>query len=219
LPADLYARLEAFAEQYRYHRGDPPLAVCVREMVTFCLDHADIFRQPIISTTPPVDHGESFRQSKTPRSTAAQERSEYSRQPRNVPLPSAGPGDTFRQPKNNPKQVVQWHHIDDRQPVNIPVASECPRDIYRLSENLTSPALQGHRTHYRQPENTPTFDTTRFFLGELCSEAHRYQGQEHSLRYLSGDQNCVTCRRERNRRYNAAKRERQVWRTTTPQRS
>jgi hypothetical protein len=222
LPFALYARLEAFAETYKYHRGDPLLAGCVREMITFCLDHADICRQPEMIPTPPRDHGDTFRQPKPQRFTAAQERSEYSRQPRNTPMSSEGTGEatggSVRQPEKSPQQVVQWHSIDSRLPEKIPGAPEGTGDIFGQPKNGTSPVPQAPRTQYRQPEKSPTFDTTRFFLGALCSEAHRYQGQAHSLRYLAGDQHCVPCRRERNRRYNAAKRERQTWQQTTPQR-
>lgn len=131
LPRDLYARLEAFAAQYRSHHGAPPLAGCVREMVTFCLDHPDLFRQAVI---------------------------------------------------------------------------------------VPSPVPQGHRRYYRQPETSPTFDTQRFFVGALCPQRHQYQDSGGSLRYGSGEQVCVTCRRERNARYNARKRERQAWKQTAPQR-
>ena len=148
LPADVHERLHAFAEQYRAHRGDPPLAVCVREMIVFCLDHPDLFRR-----------SENALQS-------AEEAASISWQP----------------------------------------------------ETITAPAPQGYRPHYRRPEKAPDFDATRYFVGVLCLEGHRYQGQAGSLRYLRGHQNCVTCRRERNQRYNARKRERQAWQQTTPQR-
>jgi hypothetical protein len=54
------------------------------------------------------------------------------------------------------------------------------------------------------------FDTTRFLVGELCPEKHAYLGTGQSLRYLRGDHDCVTCRRERNERYNAQKRARRT---------
>ena len=148
LPRDLYARLEAFAAQYRSHRGAPPLAGCVREMVTFCLDHPDLFRPPIHAQEPAEEAAS-----------------------------------------------IAWQ-----------------------AETITAPAPQGSRPHYRRPENAPDFDATRYFVGVLCLAGHRYQGQEGSLRYLRGPQNCVTCRRERNQRYNARRRERQAWQQTMPQR-
>jgi hypothetical protein len=161
-PPALYARLEAFATQSRSHRGDPSLAVCVRDMVTFCLDHPDLFQQPV-SVSPPA--------------------SELFRRPEKAPAPATEVA------------VISW------QPATI-----------------TAPAPQMYRSHYRQPENAPAFDATRYFVGGLCTAGHRYQGQARSLRYLRGNQNCVTCRRERNQRYNARKRERQSWQQTAPQR-
>lgn len=59
-------------------------------------------------------------------------------------------------------------------------------------------------------DTADAFDPTRFFVGELCPEKHAYLGTGQSLRYLRGDHDCVTCRRERNERYNAQKRARRT---------
>ena len=83
-------------------------------------------------------------------------------------------------------------------------------------ETITAPAPPT-RTYYRQPDQAPTFDPTRYFVGALCPEQHRYQGHLQSLRYLHGEHTCVTCRRERNATYNARKRARQAQRLTAPQ--
>jgi hypothetical protein len=61
------------------------------------------------------------------------------------------------------------------------------------------------------------FDTTRFFVGEFCPQRHRYQDTAGSLRSLRGDQDCVTCRQERNQRYNEQKREKRRQKATQPQ--
>lgn len=200
LPAAVHERLHAFAAQYRSHRGDPPLAVCVREMILFCLDHPDLFRQPTHIPRPTQPHGKLFRQPEDTRSEAVQERSEHSWQPIHPPRPSAETGETFRQAGN---------------------AQEPSEETVTISwqpETITAPAAQTRRPYYRRPENASAFDATRYFVGALCLAGHRYQGQEGSLRYRHGEQVCVTCRRERNARYNARKRDRQAWRQTTPQR-
>lgn len=108
LPHDLYARLEAFAEGYRYHRSDPPLAVCVREMMVFCLDHPDVFRQPRNVHQASRDHGGNYRQP---------ENDNY-RQPENVPRSHGGIGEHIRQPINVPVTPVD-HGGEYRQPDNV----------------------------------------------------------------------------------------------------
>lgn len=50
------------------------------------------------------------------------------------------------------------------------------------------------------------FDTTRFVVGELCPQGHRYPETAGSLRYVKGDHDCVTCRSLRSQRYNEHKR-------------
>jgi hypothetical protein len=105
LPRDLYASLETFAETYKYHRGDPPLSVCVREMVAFCLAHPGIFRQTINVPR----HGESFWQTE----------STYYRQTENAPIPPESIGESKRQTENVPTLPLD-HGEPSRQTENVP---------------------------------------------------------------------------------------------------
>jgi hypothetical protein len=156
LPRDLYASLEAFAERYKYHRGDPPLSVCVREMVAFCLKHPGIFRQTDIVQ----GHGENYRQTE----------SQYYRQTENVPVPLKSSGDVMRQTINVPLHAESMGEII-RQTNNVPTFDTQRYYLGKLCNRRHDYHHTGHSLRYLP-------STTRGNCRDCTVEQSREQRQK-----------------------------------------
>jgi hypothetical protein len=57
--------------------------------------------------------------------------------------------------------------------------------------------------HMVSDTQTPPYDLAKFALGRLCKQAHDFDGEGHSLRYLKGDKDCMQCRQARSARHAA----------------
>ncbi len=194
IPTELYARLEAFAEGRSYTRGTPQRAGCVREL----LEHALLCPYKRQTTNIPLP-------------------SEYNnRQTENIPLNA----------QDNIRQTEKWVEVrsaaregakdNKRQTIIVPASSAEPTEAHSASislpinehvepEAVTAEAREETVDNNRQTQNdTPAYDTTRFYLGELCGKGHAYPGTTQSLRRL-GKHDCFGCEQERKRQYKARK--------------
>ena len=103
-PPALYARLEAFAAQSRSHQGDPSLAGWVRDMVTFCLDHPDLFRRSSQALQPGEDRDRQLDKGLPPAAEAVV----IAWQPETITAPAPqGARPLYRQPDNAPARLAQ----------------------------------------------------------------------------------------------------------------
>lgn len=103
---------------------------------------------------------------------------------------------------------------------SLPTSERQARPLTRLAPDEQQ--QEQHPTakviHEVLPHDTAdAFDHTLFVEGARCPKGHDDFGRGTSLRYRRGDQDCVTCRRERNERYNAQKREKRLQKAAQPQ--
>ena len=55
-------------------------------------------------------------------------------------------------------------------------------------------------------KEVPAYDTSKYYLGDLCSKKHAYPGTTQSLRRL-GKRDCFACEQVRKRQYKARQRQ------------
>jgi len=170
LQGETYAKLEAYADGRHYHRGEPQLAVCIRELLV----HALACPYKNQTQNIPVLHGEGNRQIENVLAVAqntyeqietitAAPENNYYEQIQTVPMPS----------ENISKQIETFH---------TPV-----ENISRQIEIVPD-----------QSDTVPAYDTSKFYLGTLCPKGHNFGGTGQSLR-RQHNMSCRECENESKR--------------------
>jgi hypothetical protein len=174
---ETYARLEAYADGRHYHRGEPQLSACVREL----LEHALACPYKNQTQNIPVMHGDNNRPIENVLAVA-QNISER------IETITAAPENNYYEQIQTIPLVIE--NISE-QIETVPLPAE---NIYRQTEIVPD-----------QSDTVPAYDTSRYSLGDLCGQSHDYHDTGQSLRDKKGE--CLECKRkstkERTQRWRA----------------
>jgi hypothetical protein len=192
LPGDVYAKLEAYADGRHYHRGEPQLAVCMRELLMHAL--ACPYKQQTHNI--PVLHGNNYGQIETVHGSIENNYGQIEtvhgvieNNYEQIETITAGP-------ENNYYEQTQI----------VPSVSE---NNYEQIETIPTPAENISRQIEIVPDQSdtvPAHDTTKFYLGKLCPKRHEWGDTGMSL-LRKHNQRCRECENEGRRERRQAKRQ------------
>jgi hypothetical protein len=177
LPGDVYDKLEAYADGRHYHRGEPQLAVCMRELLMHAL--ACPYKQQTQNI--PVLHGDNNRQIETVLSVS---QDNYEQ----IETITAVPENNYYEQTQIVPSVSE-NIYEQIETVHTPA-----ENISRQIEIVTD-----------QSDTVPAYDTTRYYLGKLCPKGHDFGGTGLSL-LRKHNQRCRECENEGRREKRKAKR-------------
>lgn len=183
LSSETYARLEAYADGRHYHRGDPQLSACVREL----LEHALACPYKNQTQNIPVLHGDNNRPIENVLAVA-QNISEQ------IETITAAPENNYYEQIQTVPLVTE--NISEQiETVSMPAAHKTWPVTDTVTETVTDTVtVTGHALGY---------DTSRYYLGKLCPRGHDYEGTGQSL-LRQHNQRCRDCENEAKRaRYHA----------------
>lgn len=169
LTGEVYDKLHTYAEGRHYHRGDPELAACVRELLTHAL------ACPYKSQTEniPLLPRDGNRQIETVLAVTA---NNYEQ----IETITAAPENNYYEQIETVPLVTE---PSSKQIETVPtVAENSSRQIAIVPD---------------QSETVPDYDSSKYALGVLCGESHDYQGTGQSLRDKKGE--CLECKRKAGR--------------------
>ena len=175
---ETYARLEAYADGRHYHRGEPQLSACVREL----LEHALACPYKNQTQNIPVLHGDNNRPIENVLAVA-QNISEQ------IETITAAPENNYYEQIQTISLVTE--NISE-QIEKVPTPAE---NVSRQTEIVTD-----------QSDTVPAYDTTRYYLGKLCPRGHDLNGTGQSL-LRTHNQRCRECENESRREKRQVKRQ------------
>jgi len=176
LSGETYAKLEAYADGRHYHRGEPQLAVCMRELLV----HALACPYKNQTQNIPILHGDSNRPIENVLAVA---KNIYEQ----IETITAAPENNYYEQIQTVPMVTEniYEQIE-----NIPTTEE---NISEQIEIVTD-----------QSDTVPGYDTTKHHLGKLCPNKHTWGSTGQSLR--NADNQCLECKALAKREKRKAKR-------------
>lgn len=164
IPQTLYARLDSYAAGRSFHRGQPELAICVREALeAYLTKHTSRQTESIPAL---------------PANRKSQPESDTHRQPESDPAPTR---DVIRQPESVP--IAAETSLRQTQSTSPMVLAATDRDTRPLGVSAALPQLP-----------VLDYDAARYTLGPLCVNGHDYEGIGQSLRRLASKECAQCCR-------------------------
>jgi hypothetical protein len=176
LTGEVYDKLNTYADGRHYHRGDPELAACVRELLAHAL--ACPYKNQT-ENIPPLPR-DSNRQIET------------------VPLAPENSSEQIEtitaSPENNYYEQTQ----------TVPLVTETSYGQIETVPTPAENSSRQTAIVPDQRDTVPDYDSSKFYLGKLCPRGHDYHGTGQSL-LRKHNQHCRECENESRREGRARK--------------